>query len=359
MRGKPKKGQRHKDLTDDYLSGSMDEDRLPPSERYNRRTKHHQANKTARTALMRLAESEEGGDVDALPVGRVLQVHSLHMGVIVGESPILCVVRRTTTQTSETRVVVGDLVRVRDVTSQLGEGADIERQGVIERVEPRQTVLTRADSFDLNRQAPIVANAEQMLIVVSLLLPRVKWGLIDRMLVAARAGGLRPIVCLNKWDLRLGQDARLKPGEAASAAEEAETALDHLSGPLGVEVIRSSVQTGEGIDALRSLTAGRITVLAGHSGVGKSSLASAVQPGLNLRVAEVSNYNQKGRHTTTSARWYDLSAGGAIIDTPGVRRFGLWNVTPDTLIDHFPDVAAGNAPAWRAESYERILESLG
>lgn len=367
MRGKPKKGQRQKNLTDDFLSGSVDEDRLHATQRFNRRSKHHQANKTARTALQRLAESEHRGDVGALPLGRVIQVHSLHIEVRAGDTTTLCVVRRTTAQVAETRVVVGDLVRFRDVTTEATPPPPdtgrpppaAERQGVSERIEPRRTVLTRVDSFDEHRQAPIVANADQMLIVVSLLLPRVKWGLIDRMLIAARAGGLRPIVCLNKWDLRLGQDARLRPGEAESAAQEADAALAHLSGPLGVQVLRSSVQTGQGIDTLRALTAGCVTVLTGHSGVGKSSLASSIQPGLNLRVAEVSNYNQKGRHTTTSARWYDLSTGGAIIDTPGVRRFGLWNVTPETLIDHFPDVAAGAAPAWRLESYQRIRSSLG
>jgi ribosome biogenesis GTPase len=99
-------------------------------------------------------------------------------------------------------------------------------------------------------------------------------------------------------------------------------------------------------------------VLAGHSGVGKSSLVARLEPGLNIRVGEISAYTGKGRHTTSSARRYPLSAGGAVIDTPGVKLFGLWGVTRENLPDFFPDVASGAAPQWRQESFERIAESL-
>jgi ribosome biogenesis GTPase len=101
-----------------------------------------------------------------------------------------------------------------------------------------------------------------------------------------------------------------------------------------------------------------VTVLAGHSGVGKSSLIRAVQPDLDLRIGAISGYNEKGRHTTTSARRYPLKIGGAVIDTPGVKLFGLWNVTRENLSDFFPDVAGGTAPQWRVESFQRIESSL-
>lgn len=355
MRGRSKKGQRSKNVTDDYLAGSLDEDRTSTAQRFNRRHKFHQINKTARTALMRLAEAEATGDIDALPIGEVRQVHSLYVGVEHGGVQRLCVVRQTLAKVSDTQVIVGDRVRFQDVRT--SDQPDVQ-EGVIERIEPRTTVLTRADSFDIRKQAPIIANADQMLIVVSLLLPRVKWGLIDRMLVAARSGGLRPIVCLNKIDLGAGADRRVRPSEATEALVEADAALSHLSS-LGVTCLQTSVSAGTGIDALRAILKSQTTALAGHSGVGKSSLVRAVEPQLDIRVGEISNFNQKGRHTTTSARMYDLSFGGRVIDTPGVKRFGLWNVTPESLIEHFPDVTAETAPPWRLESYRRILQTLG
>ena len=95
-----------------------------------------------------------------------------------------------------------------------------------------------------------------------------------------------------------------------------------------------------------------------HSGVGKSSLIRAVEPSLDLRVGEVSLVNEKGKHTTTSARIYPLSFGGEVIDTPGVKLFGLWEMTAERLAEFFPDVEHGEAPEWRVESFERIAESL-
>ena len=98
--------------------------------------------------------------------------------------------------------------------------------------------------------------------------------------------------------------------------------------------------------------------LYGMSGVGKSSLLTAIQPSLDLRIGAISGYTGKGRHTTTTAKRYPLDKGGYVVDTPGVKLFGLWNVTRENLEEFFPDVAAGSAPQWRMESFERIRESL-
>ena len=224
-------------------------------------------------------------------------------------------------------------------------------EAVIEQVLPRQTVLTRTDSFKSIEQHPIVANAEQMLIVVSLVRPEVKWGLVDRMIVAALAGKLSPIVCLNKIDL-----ADTDP-DAAKEMEFARQALTHYGG-LGIPNVQTSAERQISLDLLRDALRDRTTVLAGHSGVGKSSLIAAVQPGLNLRIGEISDFTAKGRHTTTSARRYPLDAGGYVIDTPGVKLFGLWGVTRDNLDDYFPDVASGTAPGWRQTSHDRIAATL-
>jgi ribosome biogenesis GTPase len=288
----------------------------------------------------------------------------------------LCVVRKTLSKVAETGLVVGDRVRFRvmDINN-VDQGnaqapapapatpakttfsATREPEAVIEQIEPRKTVLTRSDSFKGIEQHPIVANAEQMLIVASLRHPTVKWGLVDRILVAARGGGLKPIVCVNKIDVALPAEGDANPaGEAADLAFARE-ALAHYQ-TLGVSTLLTSADRGMGLDALRDVLRERTTVLAGHSGVGKSRLVRAIQPHLDLKVGEVSRYTDKGRHTTTSARRYLLDFGGLVIDTPGVKHFGLWGVTAENLPEYFPDVAAGTAPEWRKESFERILGSL-
>ncbi len=127
---------------------------------------------------------------------------------------------------------------------------------------------------------------------------------------------------------------------------------------MGIQTLRTSVQLGLDLGQLKETLADRVTVLAGHSGVGKSSLIRAIQPQLDLKIGEVSHYTDKGRHTTTSARRYELNGGGAVVDTPGVKLFGLWGVTRANINDFFPDIAAESAPSWRKESYDRILGSL-
>ncbi|MGB7158830.1 MAG: ribosome small subunit-dependent GTPase A [Tepidisphaeraceae bacterium] len=353
MKGKPKKAPREKDLTSRYFSGHMDEDRIDQQQRFTDRSKHAQHERMMKTTAMRDAADGAAADVAALPVGEVVQIFSLYSEVQHQGTTYLCVVRKTLSKTSKTAIVVGDRVRFR-AGGTTNEAAQPE--AVIEHVLPRETILTRADSFKGTTQHPIVANAQQMLIVASLLQPRVKWGLVDRMIVAALSGKLKPIVCLNKVDL--AQDD--KPGREAVA--EANDVLAHYES-LDVRALRTSAEANIGLDDLRDALRDRTTVLAGHSGVGKSSLIRAIQPNLDLRVAEVSAYTDKGRHTTTSARRYVLDfaengGGGSVIDTPGVKLFGLWGVTRDNLDEFFPDVAADTAPEWRRESYARIAASL-
>ena len=349
MKRKPKKHARQKDMTPDYLSDSVDEDRVEKQQRFSSRNKYLQRDKTIRTALMRADEQlGDAGDVDALPVGTVVQVYSLYSEVELGATRYLAVVRKTLTKVSDTQLVVGDEVRLRVVEGE----ADGSPQAVIEQILPRRTVLARSDSFKAIEVHPIVANAEQMLIVASLHSPEVKWGLVDRMLVAAQSGGLKPIVCLNKVDL-VERDPKPEDEDYVFA----QAALAHYES-LGVATLQTSVTDNLNLDKLRETLRGHITVLAGHSGVGKSSLINAIQPTLDLRTGAISGYTNKGRHTTTFARRYALDITGHVIDTPGVKLFGIWNVPRDRLIEFFPDVADSSAPDWRRESFERILESL-
>ena len=346
MRG-PKKSSREKNLTSRYMAGRLGEDELPKHIRYGGRSgKHHTQNKIIRTAELRATE-QATADLDALPLGEVQQVFSqysevLHDGVI-----YLCVIRKTMHKLRDTSVIVGDMVKFTPIEGQT-ENDTITREGIIERIEPRNTVLTRSDSFKAIEQHPIVANARQMLIVASLALPNVKWGLVDRMIVAAQAGGLTPIVCLNKLDLKEPDNEHHQFADEVMAYYQT----------LEIQTLQTSVTNNQGLAELTAVLKDQITVLAGHSGVGKSSLIRAIEPKLDLRVAAVSGFNQKGRHTTTSARRYPLTFGGTVVDTPGVKLFGLWNVTRDNVDEFFPDIVAQTAPEWRVDSYQRIVDSI-
>jgi ribosome biogenesis GTPase len=342
------KTRRQKDVTSSFLSGELDQDRMESQQRFTHRSKSAQQDKMEKTALLRAAEGSDAADIQTLPVGQVIQVYSRFCDVEHPDGVRLCVTRKTLGKLSDSSIVVGDLVRFRDdgVRDETGRP-----QAVIEQVLPRKTILTRAGSFRTHACQPIVANAQQMLIVVSLVQPRVKWGLVDRMLIAAQGGGLVPVICLNKVDLA-GQD-----DESFGQLEPAVAALAHYQA-MGISTLQTSAETGTGIEQLKQILIGQTTVLAGHSGVGKSTLISAIQPDLDIRVGIVSVATEKGRHTTTSARRYPLDIGGFVIDTPGVKVFGLWGVTADNLLDYFPDVQDETAPRWRIESYRRIAASI-
>ena len=334
----------HQDWTQQYLRGDYDHADALQEERFSNRSKFAQEMKMRKTADLRNTDAA-AADLDALPLGIVTQVYSLFVELEHEGQTWLTTIRSSMRKLRETDIVCGDRVRFRSsgVTHESGRP-----EAIIEQILPRQTVLLRADSFKQLHQHLIVANAEQMLIVASILRPRVKWGLVDRMLIAAQSGGLKPIPCLNKLDLA-ADDAEL--------LAESQTTLEHYRA-IGVPAIATSIEPQQGLDELAAAMKDHTTVLAGHSGVGKSSLIHAISPDLNLKIGEISNYNDKGRHTTTFTRQYRLGTGGIVIDTPGVKQFGLWNVTKDNINEFFPDVAAGEAPEWRQQSYQNILDSI-
>ena len=188
---------------------------------------------------------------------------------------------------------------------------------MIERVEPRHGVLTRASR---RREHVLVANVDQAAIVVSLVEPELKPHLIDRYLALAQQGGLKPLVLLNKADRVDSADFQPLIGAYAQ---------------LGFTAMLTSATTGLGVDRLRQELRGRATVFSGQSGVGKSSLLNAVEPGLGLAVKSVSESTSKGRHTTTYAQLIKLASGGWVVDTPGVRQLSLWDVRPEEVEGFF------------------------
>ncbi len=247
--------------------------------------------------------------------GRVLRVQGLHSAVQLDDGSLrLCATRRLlkTLSTDQRHVVAaGDRVWVRP------EGAS---EGIIERVEPRTGVLSRTSR---GRQHVLVANVDQLLIVTSAAQPRLKPNLLDRYLVTAEKTRIEPIICINKVDLVNRAD--LEP-------------LIGVYSQLGYRTLQLSASRGWGMAALAELLRGRASAFTGQSGVGKSSLLNAIEPGLALRVQSVSAESEKGKHTTTTAELIPLSLGGFVVDTPGIRQFQLWDVSPEEVAGFFRDL---------------------
>lgn len=268
--------------------------------------------------------------------GRVLRVHGLFSIVQTDDGQhYRCVVRRLLRNlaTHERNIVAtGDRVWIRPAptfeSKAPSAGAEetaptdvpnVLPEGWIERIEPRHGLLTRASR---GREHVLVANVDQVVFVVSLVEPELKPHLIDRYLASAEQGNIRPLLCLNKADL-------IEPAHYQS--------LIGLYSQLGVPTLLTSAADGTGMARLRERLRGRETVFSGQSGVGKSSLLNAIQPGLGLRVREVSEGTQKGRHTTTAAELIRLDFGGWVVDTPGVRQFQLWDLLPEEMEGFFPE----------------------
>lgn len=212
-------------------------------------------------------------------------------------------------------VAVGDRVRFIEAH----DGA-----GMITEVLPRKSKLVRRDPGRKKLEQVIVANLDQVIPVFSVAQPPPKWNLLDRYLVSAESLELPSLVCITKIDLANRKSALWQELEAYRK--------------IGYPVLATSAQTGEGIQDLREALKGRLSVFVGKSGVGKTSLLNALQPDLGLRVREISASTGKGRHTTTNLEMVPVEFGGSVVDTPGMREFGLWDVNEDDLAYLFPEM---------------------
>lgn len=256
-------------------------------------------------------------------------------------------------------VAVGDTVRFTDGGNQTG---------LITEVLPRRNQLARLHAGPKPLEQVIVANVDLVVAVMAAANPAPKWELLDRYLATTELAGIPALICLTKSDLV----------NAATFAEE----LDNYR-RLGYAVALTSAELGLGLDQLQSALTSHLSVFVGKSGVGKTSLLNALQPGLGLRVNEVSSLTTKGKHTTTQVEMFDLDFGGQVVDTPGMREFGLWQLDPDDLAFGFVEmrpylgtckfgsdcshthepgcgvkaaVAAGHITSRRYQSYLRLRE---
>jgi ribosome biogenesis GTPase len=206
-------------------------------------------------------------------------------------------------------VAVGDFVA-------LAEGHRVKR------VLQRRTWLSRPDPGNPRREKVVAANMDVVVVVVAAADPPLHPGLIDRYLIAIEQGGAAAAICVNKSELGVGE-----------AIEQVLQPYRKLPAP----IVICSARTGAGIDDLRAIIAGKLCVFVGHSGVGKSSLLNALLPGAGAATGDVSNVTGKGQHTTTRSQIYNLSGGARVIDTPGVREFGLWKLDPAEVRLYFHD----------------------
>jgi len=209
--------------------------------------------------------------------------------------------------------------------------------GAITHVEKRSSFLSRADNLSRRKQQLIAVNIDQVFIVMSVVAPKFKTFLVDRYVLSAIKGNMKPIILINKMDLLSDPPENIQEADIAAEKLAIEEFLEAYK-PLDIPIVTLSVSTGENLDQLKTLMHNQTSVFSGQSGVGKSSLINAIL-GSALPIGDIVEKTRKGSHTTTTATLIPLEEEGFCVDTPGIKSFGVYNINPKDVLLTFPDFA--------------------
>lgn len=316
---------------------------------------------------------EKASSKEGLLRGRVLSIGSEQVIVDFDGASVVCHLRgllKKEKSQVKNLIAVGDFVLFERLHGE---------EGTISVVEERKSILSRQDNLSRKKQQVIAANIDLVLITLSVVLPPLKTSLADRYIIAAEKGGMQPVVIVNKIDLLEGEQ-----NEEIEIEKVLYDAFSEGYIRANVPFIGVSAKTGEGVEQLKAIMKDKASVFSGQSGVGKSSLIN-LMTGLDLKVSNPVDRTKKGAHTTTAPKLIPLPFGGFCIDTPGIKSFGVWDLTKEEVeayfdeihslgsLCQFPDcrhlheenckvkeaVMKGELSPLRYASYLNLLETLG
>jgi len=321
---------------DDYLD--FEEDYQPRGKRESRkerresqtrdRSKYKKTDQDQRREHLKAEEPPLGGNYKR---GRVLSISPEIITVAAEHQNYICTLKgalKKERTKQKNLIAVGDFVHfeVKSIDS-----------GAITHVEKRTSFLARADNLSRRKQQLIAVNIDQVFIVMSVVAPKLKPLLIDRYILSALKGNMKPIILINKIDLLSDPPENIQAVDIAAEKMLLEEFREAYT-PLKIPIVELSVTTGENLDKLKALMHNQTSVFSGQSGVGKSSLINATL-GSSLPIGDMVEKTRKGSHTTTTAELIPLQDEGFCVDTPGIKSFGVYDINPEEILLTFPDFA--------------------